>query len=161
MVKYDRVARLVAPKRASLKEAESTLQEAQSLLAVKQADLKEVMDKLADLEARLKEAEDKKEALKNQVIDCEAKLKRADALIKGLGGEKSRWTEMSAKLAQQYENVTGDIVLSAGVIAYMGAFISSYRDDAIQQWSKLLKDKKITCSEGYLLTHLLTHSWAY
>jgi dynein heavy chain len=85
MVKYDRVARLVAPKRASLKEAESTLQEAQSLLAVKQADLKEVMDKLADLEARLKEAEDKKEALKNQVIDCEAKLKRADALIKGLG----------------------------------------------------------------------------
>ena len=124
------------------------------------------MDKLATLEAALKEAEDKKEALKNQVLDCEAKLKRADALIKGLGGEKTRWTEMSAKLAQQYENVTGDIVLSAGVIAYMGAFISSYRDDAIQQWSKLLKDKRITCSEGFSLrdtlgSPVLTHSLTY
>ena len=71
---------------------------------------------------------------------------------------------MSAKLAQQYENVTGDIVLSAGVIAYMGAFISSYRDDAIQQWSKLLKDKKITCSEGFTLrdtlgSPVLIRSW--
>ena len=54
-------------------------------------------------------------------------------IIAGLGGEKTRWTEMSLILEQTYNNVTGDIVLSAGVIAYLGAFISSYRDDAIQQ----------------------------
>jgi len=155
MVKYDRVARLVAPKKAALKEAEATLKEAQDTLAVKQAALKEVTDKVAALEAALKDAENKKESLKNQVQDCEAKLKRADALIKGLGGEKTRWTEMSKQLASKYENVTGDILLSAGVIAYLGAFISSYRDDAIQQWSALLRQKGITCSDGFTLRDTL------
>lgn len=155
MVKYDRVARLVAPKRAALKEAEITLKAAQEDLAEKQAALKEVLDKVAELEKSLKEAQDKKDALNKQVIDCEAKLRRADALIKGLGGEKTRWTEMSAKLGDKYNNVTGDIVLSAGVIAYLGAFISAYRDSAISQWSALLRQKNITCSEGFTLRETL------
>ena len=155
MVKYDRVARLVAPKRAALKEAEETLRAAQATLAEKQAALKEVMDKVAELEVALKEAEGKKATLKSQVNDCEAKLRRADALIKGLGGEKTRWTEMSKTLAATYDNVTGDIVLSAGVIAYMGAFIASYREDAIHQWSALLRKKGITCSEGFTLQSTL------
>ena len=155
MVKYDRVARLVAPKRAALKEAETTLKEAQENLSIKQAALKEVTDKVAELERGLKEAEEKKIALKNQVEDCEAKLRRADALIKGLGGEKTRWTEMSKQLAETYNNVTGDIVLAAGVIAYLGAFIASYRDDAIKQWSSLLRQKSIPCSEGFKLQETL------
>ena len=155
MVKYDRIAKVVAPKKAALKEAETTLKGATEALAIKQAALKEVLDKVAALEAGLKEANDKKVALANQVIDCEAKLKRADALIKGLGGEKTRWTEMSLILEQTYNNVTGDIVLSAGVIAYLGAFISSYRDDAIQQWSGLLKAKNITCSTTFTLRETL------
>ncbi|CAM9110379.1 unnamed protein product, partial [Ectocarpus fasciculatus] len=155
MVKYDRVARVVAPKRAALAEAQSTLKTAQEELAEKQAALKVVTDKVEALEVALQEAMDKKEALKAQVIDCEAKLKRADALIKGLGGEKTRWTEMSKQLGEKYDNVTGDIVLSAGVIAYLGAFIASYRDDAIRQWSSLLKSKGITCSEGFNLRETL------
>lgn len=155
MVKYDRVARTVAPKRAALKEAETTLKSAQADLAEKQAALKEVMDKVAELQEGLTAAENKKDSLNKQVTDCEAKLKRADALIKGLGGEKSRWTEMSKILAATYENVTGDIVLSAGVIAYMGAFISSYREDAINQWSSLLKKKNITCSDSFSLRETL------
>jgi dynein heavy chain len=155
MVKYDGVARLVAPKRAALKEAEATLKVAQETLAVKVAALKEVMDKVATLEAALKEAMEKKEALRIEVATCEAKLRRADALIKGLGGEKTRWTDMSQQLALTYNNITGDILLSAGVIAYMGAFTVSYRDDAIRQWSLLLRSKNITCSEGFTLNATL------
>jgi dynein heavy chain len=68
MVKYDRIARTVAPKRAALKEAETTLKDAQETLAIKQASLKEVTDKVAELETALKAANDKKEALKNQVM---------------------------------------------------------------------------------------------
>ena len=155
MVKYDRVARLVAPKRASLAEAEANLKSAQEDLAQKEAALKIVTDKVAELEKNLKEAEDKKEALNNQVQDCEAKLKRADQLIKGLGGEKTRWTEMSKILAKTYDNVTGDIVLSAGVIAYLGAFTSLYRETAIEQWSSLLQKKNITCSSEFSLRDTL------
>lgn len=68
MVLYDRVAKQIAPKRAALKQAETTLKEAQETLAIKQAALKEVTDKVAALEVSLKEAEDKKSSLKNQVL---------------------------------------------------------------------------------------------
>lgn len=91
MVLYNRVAKQVAPKRAALKQAETTLKQAQEDLALKQAALKEVTDKVAALERALNEAEAKKLSLKNQVEDCEAKLKRAGALIRGLGGEKVRF----------------------------------------------------------------------
>ena len=49
MVKYDRIAKVVAPKKAALKEAESTLKGATEALAIKQAALKEVLDKVCDL----------------------------------------------------------------------------------------------------------------
>jgi dynein heavy chain len=155
MVLYDKVARVVAPKRAALKEAESQLKEAEEILSQKQAALKEVMDKLAALESDLKDAEDKKAALAKQVSDCEAKLVRADALIKGLSGEKVRWTEMSAHLEMQFVNVTGDVVLSAGVIAYMGAFTSIYREDAVKQWAELLHANGISCTDGFTLRETL------
>lgn len=82
-------------------------------------------------------------------------MKRADALIKGLGGEKIRWTETSISLQSKYENVTGDILLSSGVIAYLGAFTKAYRDDAITQWSLLLKSKSIQCSSDFNLRDTL------
>ena len=155
MIKYDFVAKGVAPKKAALAQAKSTLAGAESALAEKQAALKIVTDKVAELEKQLNEAMEKSEALKNQVVTCEAQLRRAGSLISGLGGEKTRWTEMSEKLAYTYNNVTGDIVLAAGVIAYLGAFISSYREDAIKQWSALLKQKAIPCSDGFALSETL------
>merc|ERR1711871_332308 len=155
MVRYDKVARIVAPKRAQLKEAENTLKEAMDALTEKQAALKEIMDKVADLGIKLQEAEDKKAALKAQVDDCEAKLLRADSLIQGLGGEKVTWEQRSQELTDVYANVTGDVVLSSGVIAYLGAFVAVYRADAVREWSSLLKQKNIQCSEPFLLQETL------
>ena len=155
MVIYYRVAKEIAPKRAALKEAEAEKDEALGSLAVKQADLKEVKDKVEALEVSLTEAQNKKESLAREVQDCEAKLIRADALIKGLGGERTRWTEMSRQLAETYDNVTGDIVLSAGVIAYLGAFLTNYRENAVKQWAALLSKKNIVCSKTFTLAETL------
>lgn len=54
-------------------------------------------------------------------------------------------------LCPQYNNVTGDIMLAAGVIAYLGAFTSAYRESAVAQWSSLLTSKGIACSENFSL----------
>lgn len=51
---------------------------------------------------------------------CTVKLDRAQKLIAGLGGEKSRWTAVAARLGQQFVALTGDIVLAAAQIAYLG-----------------------------------------
>lgn len=58
---------------------------------------------------------------------CTKKLERAEALIGGLGGEKTRWTQAAKDLGVQYENLTGDVLLSSGIVAYLGAFTAVFR----------------------------------
>ena len=64
---YDRVAKVVAPKKIALKEAETQLAETMGQLAQKQAELKEVEDRLATLKQNFAEATEKKEKLEFQV----------------------------------------------------------------------------------------------
>ena len=54
-------------------------------------------------------------------------LDRAKKLIESLGGEKGRWSELGRELRVQYEKLTGDVIVSAGLIAYLGAFTSAFR----------------------------------
>ncbi len=54
-------------------------------------------------------------------------LHRAEQLIGGLGGEKDRWGKAALDLGNQYNNLTGDILCAAGVVAYLGAFTSAFR----------------------------------
>ena len=68
---------------------------------------------------------EKKTQLKNEVEDCAAKLDRAERLMGGLGGERIRWQQAVKQLASSYTNVTGDVMLSAGIIAYLGAFLAA------------------------------------
>jgi dynein heavy chain len=74
--------------------------------------------------------------LTDQAEDCEARLIKAESLIGGLGGEKTRWKAESERLVVVYENLTGDVLISAGMIAYLGAFTSLYRSDLAADWVK-------------------------
>ena len=60
-----------------------------------------------------------------------------------------RWTEVAKKLGDDYTNLTGDVLLSSGFIAYLGAFTAHYRDQASEQWIELCKTQKIPCSEHF------------
>lgn len=48
--------------------------------------------------------------------------------IGGLGGEKARWSEAARQLQFSLDNAIGDVLLSSGVVAYLGAFTVSYRN---------------------------------
>jgi len=58
---------------------------------------------------------------------CSRQLVRAEELIGGLGGEKDRWTDNVRVLGHTYINITGDVLMSAAVIAYLGAFTVNFR----------------------------------
>jgi dynein heavy chain len=51
-----------------------------------------------------------------------------------LGGEKERWKELGKELRVDYQKLTGDILVSAGMIAYLGAFTSAFRNNISEQW---------------------------
>ncbi|XP_009641827.1 dynein heavy chain 7, axonemal [Egretta garzetta] len=152
---YDTVTKNVAPKKLKLNEAEGKLKIAMDSLKKKQADLREVQDKLAVLQQTLESKKQEKADLENQVDLCSKKLQRAEQLIGGLGGEKTRWHETALELGRQYINLTGDILISSGIVAYLGAFTSSYRQMQTKEWALLCKTKDIPCSEDFSLTNTL------
>lgn len=47
---------------------------------------------------------------------------RAETLLSGLGGEKTRWSEIAAALRISLDNVIGDVLLASAFIAYLGCF---------------------------------------
>ncbi|KAG8523853.1 Dynein heavy chain 7, axonemal [Galemys pyrenaicus] len=152
---YDRVAKVVAPKKARLTEAQKALGEIMGLLNQKRAELAEVEHHLENLQKVFIEKTEEKARLEDQVELCAKKLERASKLIGGLGGEKSRWSQAANDIQIVYENLTGDVLVSAGVIAYLGAFTSGFRQTCIEDWSLLCKKKKIPCSEEFSLSKTL------
>ena len=155
MEAYDRVAKVVAPKKEKLKAAEAEYAELMVGLNAKKAELKLVEDRLAELNAKLQEMQAKKAQLEFEVDLCSKKLDRATKLIGGLGGEKTRWTEVAKKLGRDYTNLTGDVLLSSGFIAYLGAFTLAYREDAIKQWQAVCKTKQLPCAEEFKMMTVL------
>jgi len=62
-------------------------------------------------------------------------------LIDGLSDEKVRWAEEAEKLKVVYTKLVGDLVVSSGIIAYLGIFTGSYRSDCVEFWTKFLIEK--------------------
>uniref|UniRef100_A0A663MBF2 Dynein axonemal heavy chain 12 n=1 Tax=Athene cunicularia TaxID=194338 RepID=A0A663MBF2_ATHCN len=152
---YDRVAKVVAPKKDRLREAQQSLAETLTLLNQKREELAAVENRLAALEQTFTEKTEEKTRLEFQVDLCAKKLKRAEKLIGGLGGEKSRWNNAAHDLQEIYDNLTGDVLISAGVIAYLGAFTAGFRQECIKNWNELCKEKNVPCSENFSLNKTL------
>lgn len=72
----------------------------------------------------------KKQDLEAKCQQCEDRLVRADKLINGLADEKIRWHETVSTLDHMIANIIGDVLVSAGAVAYLGPFtvrINSYK----------------------------------
>ena len=87
----------------------------------------QVSDKLQALNDEFEAMNEKKKELEDNIDLCSKKLDRAEKLIGGLGGEKYRWTDAARLLGEKLVNITGDVLLSSGVVAYLGAFTVDFR----------------------------------
>lgn len=90
---YDKVAKVVAPKKQALAKAEADYSGAMEKLTLKRNQLREVRERLARLETLLAQRRVEYQAMTDEVKECEEKLRRAEELIGGLGGEYTRWSE--------------------------------------------------------------------
>ncbi|XP_066284547.1 dynein axonemal heavy chain 3-like isoform X3 [Branchiostoma lanceolatum] len=152
---YSRVAKVVAPKRASLKQAEGILGVQMEKLKEKRAELKQVTDKLDLLNEHLRQKMNDKQQLEDNIELTKVKLIRAEKLISGLGGEKERWTQLVHELTDTYQNIVGDVLLSAGVVAYLGPFTLSFRQDILEEWYSMCHEKGIPVSDKFSLSQTL------
>ncbi|KAJ3333612.1 Dynein heavy chain 7, axonemal [Blyttiomyces sp. JEL0837] len=155
MESYDRVAKVVAPKQIALAHAEAELATTLEGLNEKRSILKAVQDRLQALNDNLHALAAKKDRLEKEVKSCEEQLDRAQKLLGGLGGEKQRWTEVVHQLDGTLYNLTGDVLVSAGVIAYLGAFTKFYRLECVNDWATTCVDAGIPCSDTFSLSRVL------
>ena len=66
-----------------------------------------------------------------------------------------RWSQQAKDLTIKYTNLTGDILIASGEVAYLGAFTSAFRQDQIGAWVTDIRDKGIPCSPEFNLIQIL------
>ena len=152
---YFFINKKVKPKKQKLKESEEKVNELQSRLADKQKELKSANDKVERLNSELNITKRNKEKLETEYDECSKQLVRAKKLIENLGGEKGRWAELALELKEFYNNLTGDILISSGMIAYLGAFTSVFRNEICSDWVAQCLQKLIPGSASFSLEKVL------
>ncbi|KAF3425902.1 hypothetical protein E2986_08048 [Frieseomelitta varia] len=152
---YDKVAKIVAPKKQALALAEADYKEAMTQLNLKRSQLQEVRDRLAGLEKLLAKRRAEYQAMTDEVRECETRLRRARELIGGLGGEYTRWSDTAKELGERYYKLTGDILIGSGIVAYLGVFTTQYRQEQIDKWVQICTDLEVVCTKDYQLTQIL------
>jgi len=122
MIQYDEAMKIVRPKREQLKFAQESSKEAQRIWDEALARLREVEEQMKKLMDEFEEAKAEEENLRLKKEDYEKKVYRADQLIDKLSGERQTWKLECTKMIQFRENIVGDILISSGIIAYLGVF---------------------------------------
>ncbi|KAJ8971587.1 hypothetical protein NQ317_002870 [Molorchus minor] len=130
-------------KKAVLATANAELALTEAALAAAKAKMKEVMDGLEKLQTALAVKIAFKEEKEQSIAVCEERMNRAVRLITGLADERVRWINTIANINANVVNVTGDILICSGCVAYLTPFTDQYRRDLFNKWLHLMEEKNI------------------
>ncbi|XP_049786264.1 dynein axonemal heavy chain 7-like [Schistocerca cancellata] len=161
---YERVSKVLEPKKVVLAEAEAVLQELSTVLSSEEEKQKDLEAKLLELNRVREETADHKADLEAREAEADSKWQRADRLIRSLEGERIHWTEASDSLQLALDNLPGNVLVSCGVMAYLSPFTSVYRTKCIEDWHAYIVRSGIPSSTVYdfvqaLGLDLKTRSW--
>ncbi|XP_019624088.1 PREDICTED: dynein heavy chain 8, axonemal-like [Branchiostoma belcheri] len=136
----------LAVQEAHLGKAMDQLNKAQAQLDAKQAELDEVQ---AKFDAAMKEKQD----LLDDAEACKKKMEAASALIGGLAGEKTRWTQQSKEFKAQIDRLVGDSLLCTAFLSYSGPFNQEFRTYLLKDvWEKELSVRHIPFTKELNIT---------
>ncbi|XP_062929153.1 dynein axonemal heavy chain 3-like [Mobula hypostoma] len=152
---YDNVAKVVAPKKQKLALAEAELAVQMEKLIKKRAELLEIGNRLQRLQNQLSRKLTEKQQLEHSIQVTMLKLERAEKLMDGLSGERERWTSVARQLEGAYQNIIGDVLLSASMVAYLGPFTPDFRQNVLKEWLYMCKQKRIPVSNIFSLSRTL------
>lgn len=128
MEDYFYASRIVKPKLEALEIAKGKLNEALQALAGAENEQNEVLKLLETLQSQYQDQIDEKTRLEEGAAALLRKLEQAEALIGGLAGEKTRWTNDSKTFADQKKRLVGDCAIACAFICYCGPFNAPFRD---------------------------------
>ncbi|XP_046962283.1 dynein axonemal heavy chain 2 [Vanessa cardui] len=164
--KYGKVYKIVKPKKERLEEALESLRMKQQILAEARAKLRELSEMIARLQKEYDEKLAQKEELERKSRMLQLKLERAEALITGLSGERERWELTVERLDREFDNLPGDCLIATGFVAYLGPFVSEYREDLMGDWFKEVYNETLPVTmdlsmKTFLLDDATLRDWNY
>ncbi|MCQ2815733.1 MAG: AAA family ATPase, partial [archaeon] len=115
-----------------LKEAEENLRKIKENLELTQKTKEEKTKELEEANATITKLNNDKER-------CIKRRKNAEILKASLGTEKEEWQKKKLSLEEFSANIVGDILMSAGIVSYLGAFTKTYREDIVLRWATKIK----------------------
>ena len=139
MVQYYDAMKVVKPKEEALAEAKGKSEAAQKLCDEAMAKLAAVQKELKDLNDDLEKAVAYEKQLIDDFTTADRRCNRAKELIEKLKDEEIAWKKSLIKNKEDKINLVGDVLLSSGVIAYLGVFTMDYREEALIEWAKQCK----------------------
>ena len=155
--KFNRIYVKVKPLMDSLEAARATKAAAEKKLEGVQALVAEVQSRLADLRSTLLEATEEKAKVEAEAEACLARLGLAERLVGGLASENERWGLEIERLQTSETLLTGDTLIAASFVSYVGAFDGPNR---LKLWSDVwlndVAEREIPISEGSDPLHMLT-----
>ncbi|KAG5499406.1 hypothetical protein JIQ42_04223 [Leishmania sp. Namibia] len=149
VVEYYKQNKVIKPLLAQAAAAQAEYDEAMVGLHAKKEELRIITEKLQALTDHLEEVNRAKQELEDRVRDTDTKLTRAKKLIEGLGGEKARFAQESKRYEEELLYVVGNVVVSAGIVAYMGPFLHNYRLQIISKWRDMCEAQRLRVSADY------------
>ncbi|XP_076649863.1 dynein heavy chain at 16F [Halictus rubicundus] len=152
---YAKIYRVVEPKRQRLHAAEQELETIERVLATKQAQLAELENKILQLQLQYDSAVKNLNKLEAEMMLAEARLNRSGRLTSALVDERIRWELMTKGFDKQMINLTGDTLVAAGALAYLGAFANEYREELMKTWLDSCRNYDIKTTENYSLISIL------
>lgn len=139
-VKFSEILDKVEPLRnevQSLEEqAENTKKQASTIITM-----------ISELEASILKYKDEyalliseTQSIKSEMERVQSKVDRSMTLLDSLGSERARWEAGSRTFDAEMSTIVGDVLLSAGFLAYGGFFDQHYREVMWQEWSHHLSE---------------------
>ncbi|CAF1579491.1 unnamed protein product, partial [Adineta steineri] len=157
MEEYSKIFKTVKPKRDRYEAAMNELNEKRAQIADAERQIQEAQKRLDELRANYEKQMAEKEQLRRDCEHMQMMLDKASRLINGLASEKVRWEATVADLQQQIGYVTGDCLLAAAFLSYMGPFLSQYRDRMMNEiWFKEIKKLSIPCNPEFNFANFLS-----
>ncbi|KAL3320549.1 Dynein heavy chain 8, axonemal [Cichlidogyrus casuarinus] len=155
MASFFSINKEVLPLKANLAVQENRLRVAMEELGEAQQTLDNKQKELDIVQAEYDAAMAEKQALLEDAEGCRRKMSNASALINGLSGEKTRWTEASLTFKQQINLLVGDVVLATAFLSYNGPFNQEFRSLLSSQWRKELVQRNIPFSDDLNIISML------
>ena len=101
------------------------------------------------LQQQYQDSVNQRESLKERKHLTGLRLQRASVLIEALVDEKVRWAESVDDLDIKLKGLVGDTLVSAGAVAYLGAFTNKYRHSLLDSWAEKCRAANIPISDSY------------